>query len=220
MDAISKVPESIFTLFLPINTSGEDPSIQAEFVPRTSSKYTSLCKDQGNGRLILGFLDKEKVDGSSNAILPLIITIIIANQYVFGVLVDDESSCDLIYFEILARLGLRLQDLKSCKEQSLLTFKNSSTRPCEQIYLLVTLGKWSGRKTTSVYFFVIPCESAYNDILGQSFFIALDVVSSLVHFKLKCHDESDRPIVIKEDLLGALRMPKTGMKKPTAASIS
>lgn len=112
MDAIQNVHKSSFTLVLPIDTVEGDLFVQTELLPPSSSKYASPCKERGDGRPILGFLDREKLDGSSYTYLPLTITP--SSLTIF--LVDDEISCSMIYLEILARLGLGLQYLKSCKD--------------------------------------------------------------------------------------------------------
>ena len=75
-----------------------------------------------------------------NPTLPLIITATIVNHYVKGILVDDRSSCNLIYFKILTELGLRKQELRLCYAQILLAFNDSSTLMCGQTFLR-SLGK-------------------------------------------------------------------------------
>lgn len=75
MDVIPNVHESSFTLVLPINTVEGDLFVWTELLPPSSSKYASPCKEHGDGRPVLGFLDREKLDGSSYAYLPLTITL-------------------------------------------------------------------------------------------------------------------------------------------------
>lgn len=60
---------------------------------------------------------------------------------VSGILVDDGSSCNLIYFRIFTKLDLKEQDLRSCEDQSLLASNDYSTHPCIHMYLLSHLGK-------------------------------------------------------------------------------
>lgn len=57
---------------------------------RSRSKYKPM----------LGFQDCEKVDGIPNIELPLVITFIVVNQTVAGLLVD-ESSCNILYTDTL-----------------------------------------------------------------------------------------------------------------------
>lgn len=186
MDAIPNVHESSFTLVLPIDTVEGDLFVQTELLLPSSSKYASSCKEHGDGRPILRYLDREKLDGSSYAYLPLTIT----PSSLTIILVDDEISCSMIYLEILTRLGLRLQYLKSCQDQTLLAFNNASTHPCKQIYLPITRGKWDERRMVNVFFLVIPCKTVYNDILGRPHLAVLDTIAYLIHLRLKYHDES------------------------------
>lgn len=103
-------------------------------------------------RLILGFHDNEKMDGISNVALPFIVTDVIANYYVSRVLLDDRSSCNLICLDIFAKLDLKQQNLKPCKEESILAFNDSFTRLCEQICLPGILGERSKKMIGSIHF--------------------------------------------------------------------
>lgn len=57
----------------------------------------------------------------------------------------------------------------------------------------------------SIHFFV-PCESVNHCILDRSFLATLDTVASLVILNLKYHDDSDRSVIIKVNLLGVRRI--------------
>lgn len=144
-------------------------------------------------------MNEEKVDRTSNADLPLVITIVI----VFGVLVDDRSSCNFVYLKTLTKLREGPRDLKPRKDQSPLAFNDSSINPCKHICLLFSLGEGKEITTLDMYFFVIQGENTYNGIFRLPFLATLDAVASLVHLKLKYHDESRRAVVIETDLLGA-----------------
>lgn len=65
----------------------------------------------------------------------------------------------------------------------------------------------------NICLFVIPCESVYNDILGWLFLAAFSVVASVVHLKLKYHDDFDKPVVIKDDIWIAHRILYMILKK-------
>lgn len=66
-------------------------------------------------------------------------------------------------------MGLRNQDMRLCKVQSLLEFNDYFTCPCGHVDLLVSLGKWKNKRSINDHFFVIPCGSIYNRILGRLF---------------------------------------------------
>lgn len=56
-------------------------------------------------------------------------------------------------------------------------------------------------KLLDVHFLIVEGRGLYEDIFGHSFLAKLDVVALHVHLKLKYHNESGIPIVIKVDLL-------------------
>lgn len=74
------------------------------------------------------------MDETFNTTLPLVITVIIVNHSVVGILVDYESSYNLMYLEIF-RLGLLMHGLKPCEGKSLIIFNDSLTQTCGTIDL-------------------------------------------------------------------------------------
>lgn len=70
-----------------------------------------------------------------------------------------------------------------------------------------------------IYFFVIPKEGAYNDILGRLFLAALDALTFLMNLKFKYHEEFGRPIIIKDGLLGAPQIQEMSMKRSTTTFV-
>lgn len=77
--------------------------------------------------------------------------------------------------------------------------------PCGYIDLPVSLGEAKNKRIMNVHFFVIPSESVYNGILGQSFFATLDVVVSPIHLKMKYNNDFDNLIIFKDDMCGDAR---------------
>lgn len=61
---------------------------------------------QSRVRLELGFLDHRKINGISNFDLPLILVVIIADQKLTRFLVDDKSSCNILYADTFELLDL------------------------------------------------------------------------------------------------------------------
>lgn len=76
----------------------------------------NINQRESGDSLSLGFRDHEKVDEILNDILLLIVTSIIDNHIVSGLLVENKNSCILLYLKIFKRLGLRMQDLKSYED--------------------------------------------------------------------------------------------------------
>lgn len=82
-----------------------------------------------------------------------------------------------------------MQDLKSCEGKSILTFNDSSTRPCETLDLLVSFDKRKNNKIVNMIFFVVPSENVYNYILKRSFLEKLDIIASIVNLNMKYHND-------------------------------
>lgn len=72
------------------------------------------------------------------------------------------------------------------------------------IKLLVYFGERKHHRTTNVHFPMIRYENVYNNILGRSFVTILDVMASLVHTKMKLHNNAGKLVVVLADQHGAL----------------
>lgn len=130
---------------------------------------------------MIGFQDHGKMDETSNVTLPLIGTDIITNHSVEGILVDDGSSCKLMYLIIFRKLELHIQDLKPCEGMGLIEYNESLTQLCRTVDLPVSFGILKDKRILNMDFSMISCESVYNNIFGKSFLAMLDVVAFLVH---------------------------------------
>lgn len=118
------------------------------------------------------------------------------------------------------RLGLRDLDFKSYEGGSLLSFNDSSTLPCGTIELPVSFGEGEDWKTMNMHFLVIPYESVYNDILGRSFLTKFDTVNSLIHLKMKYHNDSWKSVGISVGLPRARLIHKGILKNLIAIFIT
>lgn len=78
-----------------------------------------------------------------------------------------------------------MQDLKPCEEMNILAFDDSTTRPCGWVDMIVSLKEGEDKRSTNIYFLVVPCESVFKGFLGRPFVATLDVVASPVHLKMK-----------------------------------
>lgn len=119
--------------------------------------------------------------------LSLVVIVAIVNHLVLGILIDDESSCDIIYTDVFVKLWLHDQDLIPYERRKLLTFNNSITRPTEIVKLPIYVEEGKDERTLNACFLVIPCRRVYNYILGRSFLTMLDVMAYVVHLKMKYH---------------------------------
>lgn len=67
-----------------------------------------------------GFQDRNKVNEIPKVTLQLFIAGNVANHIVFGFLINDGSSCNVLYIDIFKKLGLQQQYMYPCKYTSLL----------------------------------------------------------------------------------------------------
>lgn len=132
------------------------------------------------------------MDETPKATLSLVVTTTMVNHSVLGILIDDRSSCNLMYLKIFKELMLHLQDLKPYEGRSLLAFNNFSTQPCGEMNLSISFGEGKNMRNVNVFFLVLPCESVYNDILRRWFVLTLDIIASTVHLK-KYHNDFGKP---------------------------
>lgn len=68
-------------------------------------------QEQEDGSPILGFHHHKKVDGIPNVEFSLVIIVTIVNHTILGLIVDDKSAYNLIYWKSFKKLGLREKDL-------------------------------------------------------------------------------------------------------------
>ncbi|MCI06415.1 hypothetical protein A2U01_0027474, partial [Trifolium medium] len=94
-------------------------------------------------RPVLGFSDDEYVGGTPNEIFLVIIMATMVNHNVSKVLIDEGSSCDIMYEELFTKLGLKRNNLTPYTETDLQGFNGSTTRPWGFMETHVTL--WNGK---------------------------------------------------------------------------
>lgn len=72
----------------------------------------------------------------------------------------------------------------------------------------------------NVRFLVIPYESVYNDILGRSFLVILDTVTSQILLKMKYHKCATMLVVISIDLRRAFLIHEVFIKNPLTITVT
>ena len=100
--------------------------------------------------------------------LLLIIVASIENYTIFGLPLDDGSSCIFLYIEKLVKLGLHQQYLDMCDDISLLAFHDSITHPYGATDLPLSLGEGEDEMKVILPFLIVHSKSSFNDILGIS----------------------------------------------------
>lgn len=81
-----------------------------------------------------------------------------------------------------------------------------TTHPWGYIEVMIYVREGRDVKIVESHFLVVPCKSSYNCIFDRPFIVALDVVASMVHLKLKFHDLQGDAVTINADFEGAKRI--------------
>lgn len=92
----------------------------------------------------------------------MIIAVSIANHTIFGLLIGDESSYNILYIDMLVKLGLRQHDMDPCDDRSILTFNDFITHPCDVVDILLSLEKIEEKINVILHFLIVPCKSDFN----------------------------------------------------------
>lgn len=148
----------------------------------------------------LGFLDHEKIKGILNFDLPLILVVTMVDQNLTGFLVDDKSSCNIFYTDLLELLGIQHTDMNPYYGGYLLAFNNSITLPSGVEDLSLTIKEGVCERNVIFDSLLIQCRNTFRGILGKSFLAKLDTVTSLVHLKVTYHDKEGKSTIISVDL--------------------
>ncbi|KAL0400700.1 UNVERIFIED_CONTAM: hypothetical protein Slati_4099900 [Sesamum latifolium] len=130
------------------------------------------------------FSRKDLREGSGSQGDPMVVKLDIVNFTVHKVLVDNGSSADIIFKDVLKMMGLEDANLSPVKTP-LVGFGGSEVNSLGTIDLPVSMGKEPRRRITMVRFLVVDTLYAYNVILGRSGLNLFRVVVSTYHQKMK-----------------------------------
>lgn len=128
---------------------------------------TTATNSQSEDKLMLGFQDREKVYKILNATLLLVIIDTISNHTIFKFLIEDGSSCNVLYIDTLRKLEIRQQDHDLCDDISLLAFNDFITHPYGATNLLFSLVEMEGERKVTLSFLVVLCKISFSGILGR-----------------------------------------------------
>ena len=115
---------------------------------------------------------------------PLVIRVFIANKTVHMVLVDNESSVNIIFVSAFDKMGIRREKLESINAH-LLGFFGERVLTLGSIQLVLTLGDSPCQATTSVRFLIVDAPSAYNVLLGRPSLNNIRAIPSTYHMIIK-----------------------------------
>ena len=115
---------------------------------------------------------------------PLVIKAAVANKTIHRVLVDNESSADIIFASAFDKTNIRREKLEPASTH-LRGFSGEKVLPLGSIQLVLTLGDPPCQATTTVQFLIVDAPSAYNVLLGRPSLNAIKAIPSSYHMVIK-----------------------------------
>ncbi|KAL2251354.1 UNVERIFIED_CONTAM: Retrovirus-related Pol polyprotein from transposon opus [Sesamum indicum] len=142
---------------------------------------------------------------------PMVIRMDIANFTVHKVLIDNGSSADIIFKEVLNKMGLDNVRMEPAST-TLVGFGGGEVASLGTVDLPASLGEEPKRRTLMVKFLVVDMPFAYNVILGRPGLNSFRAVVSTYHLKIKFPTQSGIGEVVC-DQIEAKRLEPVGHKE-------
>ena len=114
----------------------------------------------------------------------LVVTLMVANHMIHRILVDNESSADILYWPIFKQMGIDHDRIKPF-ESPLVKFAGEQVQLVGLISLLVTAGIAHKKTNVMVDFLIMAQPSAYNTTIGHSALNKMKAVTSTYHLMMK-----------------------------------
>ena len=115
---------------------------------------------------------------------PLVVRAIVANKTVHRVLIDNDSSADIIFASAFDKMGIGREKLEPVNTH-LRGFSGEKVLPLGSIQLVLTLGEPPCHATKTARFLVEKSSSAYNMLLGRPSLNAIKAIPSAYHMVIK-----------------------------------
>ena len=115
---------------------------------------------------------------------PLVVCAVVANKAVHRVLVDNESSVDIIFTSAFDKMGIGRERLEPVNTH-LRGFSGEKVLPLGSIQLVLTLGDPPCQATTTARFLIVDALSAYNMLLGRPSLNAIKAIPSAYNMMIK-----------------------------------
>ena len=115
---------------------------------------------------------------------PLVIRVVVANKTVHKVLIDNESSADIIFASAFDKMGIGREKLEQVNAH-LLGFSREKVLPLRLVQLVLTLGDPPCQATTTIKFLIVNAPSAYNMLLGRPSLNAIKAIPCAYHMVVK-----------------------------------
>jgi len=143
---------------------------------------------------------------------PIVISLVTAGRKVHRVLVDQESSADVMFWPTFNKLQLPLDHLRSYAG-CLYGFAGDQVEVRGYIELRTTFMDGTVARTEKIKYLVLNAPSAYNILLGRPTLNMLGAVPSIRHMKLKLPSMEGVVITIKSDQKEARHCYENNLKQ-------
>ena len=115
---------------------------------------------------------------------PSVVRAVVANKTVHRVLVDNESSTDIIFVSAFDKMGIGRERLKPINTH-LRGFSEEKVLPLCSIQLVLILGDPPCQATTTARFLIVDAPSTYNMLLRKPSLNAIKAIPSAYHMMIK-----------------------------------
>ena len=148
---------------------------------------------------------------------PLVVRAVVANKTVHRVLIDNESSADIIVASAFDKMGIGREKLEPVNTP-LRGFSGERVLPLGSIQLVLTLGDPPCQATTMARFLVVDAPSTYNMLLGRPSLNAIKAIPFVYHMMIK-FPTVNRVGMVRGDQRVARECYSTSMKQKTVDNI-
>ena len=114
----------------------------------------------------------------------LVVSIRVGDYNVHRVLVDNDNSTDILYYQALQQMGIDRAQLIPTNAP-LVGFGGTRVFLLGVVTLSVTVGDYPQQITRDVTFLVVDCSSTYNGILGRPALNSWKAATSAYHLMIK-----------------------------------
>lgn len=162
----------------------------------------------------ISLYDEDLLIGCPNHLMPLMVWSAMENFEVHWILIDQGASCDIIFSNLFRTLNLSEDDLMvyGVRKVRLNLVQGVHRRPLGFSTLRVTFGENKARKTVKWKFLIIDCPSPYNCIIGWTTLVEQGVGLSMVHLKMRYHNDQDEVVTIHGDVEASMECYFAGLE--------
>jgi len=142
---------------------------------------------------------------------PVVISVIIVGRRVHRVLINQESSTDVMFWSTFNKLQLSPDQLRPY-DDCLYGFTGDQVEVRRHVELRTTFTNDTSSRTINIIYLIINAPSAYNILLSRPTLNRLGAVASTRHMKMKLPSLEGGVITIKSDQKAAKKCYENNLK--------